>query len=64
MNYYKAAINLTVFVSGKDEDEAREQIVGEFVDRLISVTTTDSRFDFAFDLLQIDEYEGMRLAND
>lgn len=56
MKNYEATINLTLLLTAKSEEEAQEQINGEFIDRLLSITAhKDSRFDFLFDLVQIEE---------
>lgn len=56
MKKYEATINLTLLLTAKSEDEARESINGEFINRLLDITANkDSRFDFLFELLQIEE---------
>ena len=55
MKRYKAIINLSLFLNAKSEEDASEQIDGEFADRLMEIILRDSQFDYEYETIQLDE---------
>lgn len=55
MKRYKAIINLSLFLNARSEEDASEQIEGEFADRLMDIILRDSQFDFEYETIQLDE---------
>jgi hypothetical protein len=55
MKRYKAIINLNLFLNARSEEDASEQIEGEFADRLMEIILKDSQFDYEYETIQLDE---------